>query len=244
MPTDGSGNYTPPSNSWNPAVAGTTISPTDWATLLTDLAQGLTDRLDADGSKTATADQPMGTYKHTNVGNAAARNQYLTVDQNQDGETVFAAATGSATSYLLTLTPAITVYATGMTVNFAVPVTNTGAVSLNINSVGTTASTITRYGLTLQAGALTAGDLASVMYTGTGWNLMSPQKGPGTAYTPVLAFGGASVGITYTLQEGFYTVMGRWVLFSATIILSNKGSSTGDATLTLPLTSSSTPSVG
>ena len=57
-------------------------------------------------------------------------------------------------------------------------------------------------------------------------------------WTPSVAFGGASVGVTYTNQYGFYTCTGDlcWVTCLAT--LTNKGSSTGTAAVTgLPFTS-------
>ena len=56
-------------------------------------------------------------------------------------------------------------------------------------------------------------------------------------WTPVIAFGGASVGITYTTQEGTYTRLGNRVLFQGRIVLSSLGSSTGTVTITgLPFT--------
>ncbi len=54
-------------------------------------------------------------------------------------------------------------------------------------------------------------------------------------YTPVLAFNSASVGITYTTQLGRYTQIGNVVYFSIEIILSSKGSSTGAASISLPI---------
>jgi hypothetical protein len=50
-------------------------------------------------------------------------------------------------------------------------------------------------------------------------------------FTPILAFGGNSVGITYSGNNGIYTKIGRNVYFSFGIALSNKGSSTGSATI-------------
>lgn len=50
-------------------------------------------------------------------------------------------------------------------------------------------------------------------------------------FTPVLAFGGASVGITYTTQSGSYSKIGSVVTFTLQIVLSNKGSSTGAASI-------------
>lgn len=56
-----------------------------------------------------------------------------------------------------------------------------------------------------------------------------------TSYTPVLAFGGASTGITYGTQIGRYTQIGNMVTFSFDITLTSKGSSTGNATVSLPV---------
>jgi hypothetical protein len=49
------------------------------------------------------------------------------------------------------------------------------------------------------------------------------------AFTPVVTFGGASVGITYTTNAGMYTKIGNIVHISGYILLSSKGSSTGTA---------------
>ena len=51
-------------------------------------------------------------------------------------------------------------------------------------------------------------------------------------FTPAIAFGGASVGVAYAQVIGIYTKVGRLVHFSGRVDLSNKGSSTGSATIT------------
>lgn len=57
-------------------------------------------------------------------------------------------------------------------------------------------------------------------------------------FTPVIQFGGAGVGITYTTQVGRYTKTGNRVTFNTYVLLSAKGSSTGNAKLqALPFTS-------
>jgi hypothetical protein len=50
-------------------------------------------------------------------------------------------------------------------------------------------------------------------------------------FTPVLRFGGASTGVTYTTQSGSYTKVGNKVSFCINVRLTNKGSSTGAATI-------------
>ena len=58
-----------------------------------------------------------------------------------------------------------------------------------------------------------------------------------TSFTPAITFGGASVGITYSLQSGSYTKIGNRVFFEGRVTLTNKGSSTGVAKITgLPYT--------
>jgi hypothetical protein len=56
-------------------------------------------------------------------------------------------------------------------------------------------------------------------------------------FTPGLAFGGGTTGITYSSQVGTYTRIGRVVEVGIQVTLSAKGSSTGIATITgLPFT--------
>ena len=47
-------------------------------------------------------------------------------------------------------------------------------------------------------------------------------------WTPGISFGNNSVGVTYSVQTGEYTKIGRQVTVSGYIILSNKGTSTGE----------------
>ena len=50
-------------------------------------------------------------------------------------------------------------------------------------------------------------------------------------FTPTLTFGGAAVGLTYSKQVGRWQRIGNRVFFTALVILSAKGSSTGNAVL-------------
>lgn len=57
------------------------------------------------------------------------------------------------------------------------------------------------------------------------------------SWTPVLKFGGGTTGITYSVQEGYYYDLNNTIVFQLRITLTNKGSSTGSATITgLPIT--------
>jgi hypothetical protein len=85
-------------------------------------------------------------------------------------------------------------------------------------------------------------DFSDTPGTGTSELLADYEEG---TFTPVLAFGGASVGIIYGVPLiGRYTKIGRMVFIQLYIPITNKGSSTGDATITgLPFTSNSTTGV-
>lgn len=62
-----------------------------------------------------------------------------------------------------------------------------------------------------------------------------------STFTPTLAFGGASVGITYSLQAGTYRRMGDMVTINVSLAILNKGTSVGAATIgNIPFTNSST----
>ena len=79
-------------------------------------------------------------------------------------------------------------------------------------------------------------DFSATPGTGTSELLADYEEG---TWTPVLAFGGASVGITYAAgTRGLYTKIGNTVVVNALLELTNKGSSTGTAVLSgLPFTS-------
>ena len=76
---------------------------------------------------------------------------------------------------------------------------------------------------------------------GANWSSAAPITNVApTSFTPVLNFGGASTGITYTNQGGTYVKVGSLVYFVIFLTLSSKGSATGAATITgLPFAANS-----
>lgn len=110
-------------------------------------------------------------------------------------------------------------------------------VSITANRFG---SAVTGYGLTFDNAV--ASDL--VMLGNTGRPDYNPAQVGSALYfaeeqfTPVLAFGGASVGVTYSTQVGRYKKIGSRLIFQIRLVVTSKGSSTGNATITgLPFTS-------
>ena len=82
---------------------------------------------------------------------------------------------GSANTYTLTLSPAPT-YVDGLAVSVKINVTNTGAVTLNINSLGAK-SVLRASGEALEAGNLVANSVYTVRYNGTNFILQGEGGG-------------------------------------------------------------------
>lgn len=173
MSRNGSGTYSLASG--NPVTTGATISSTTHNNTLSDIATALTDSLAKDGQTTPTADLPMGTYKHTGVGDATARTQYAKVSQVQDGGYVTLSSVSGADTITATCAPAITAYAAGQFFTFVAAGANTGAVTLNINSLG--AKAVTKEGTTaLAAGEIASGAVVCVEYDGTRFQVVGGRS--------------------------------------------------------------------
>lgn len=54
-------------------------------------------------------------------------------------------------------------------------------------------------------------------------------------WTPILQFAASSTGITYSTQLGEYTQIGNMVFFTVQIVLTSKGSASGNAHISLPV---------
>lgn len=91
----------------------------------------------------------------------------------QNGGSVYAADSGVSDTYVITLSPAPTAYTTGMVIRFKANTLNTGAATLNCNSLG--AVTIKKFGSTndLATGDILANQLVEVIYDGTNFQMIS-----------------------------------------------------------------------
>lgn len=110
-----------------------------------------------------------------------------------------------------------------MTTNCAVEVGLSGSTGTG-NFVGATSPTL----ITPTLGVATATSVTFGQSTLANYN--------DSTWTPVISFGGASVGITYSRQQGIFIQIGKVVYFAIDIILTSKGSSTGNAAISLPST--------
>jgi len=153
-------------------VSGTTISSSEMDANFADVATALTQSIAVDGQTTITGNLPMATYRHTGVGNAAARTDYAAAGQVQDSGLVWGGtAGGTANALTLTLTPAITAYATGQRFAFKAGASpSSAAATININSVGAVA--IERDDVALSSSSIIeAGKYYEIIYDGAAFQL-------------------------------------------------------------------------
>ena len=160
-----------------PVVAGTIISSTSFNALTNDLASGLSTAITKDGQTTPINNIPMGGFRITGLGAGVNGTDAAQLAQVQGGTLSYITVTGTDT-LLGTLIPTLLSYQTGNLFSFVVQNTNTGPVTLNIDSLG--AKAVRRNATEpLQAGDLTVGNVVVVIYDGTQFQLISVGFGGG-----------------------------------------------------------------
>ena len=152
-----------------PVQSGTLITAAAFNAFTADVATALSTALYKDGQQTATANQPMGTYKHTGVGDATARTQYASAGQVQDGALQYLTSVSGTNTITAGTSPTPAAYAAGQRFSFIVGTTNTGAVTLNVSALGAKSVTKKMSGgkVALVANDLIANQSAEVFYDGT-----------------------------------------------------------------------------
>lgn len=162
MSRDGAGNYSIP----NSFTSGNTIASADVNANFQDIATAMTASLAKDGQTTPSANLPMGGYKHTNVAAAAARTDYARAGEVVDGAISWPTVGGTGDVITLTTTIGPTAYAAGQRIRFKAGAANTGAVTVNWNTLGAK-SLKTATGSALLASDITLGCIVEATYDGT-----------------------------------------------------------------------------
>jgi hypothetical protein len=161
--------YTP----GNPVVTGTSIS-SSWANnTLNDIASAITVRWPRDGTAPPTANMPMGSFKLTGLAGGSALTDSVNFGQVQNSaDKLITGVAGTDTITGSIVTPTLAAYANGQRFTFVAAATNTGPVTININSLG--AKAITKNGTTpLVAGDIVSGVDYSIFYDGTQFRISS-----------------------------------------------------------------------
>lgn len=233
MPRNGSGTYTRPQSDY---ASGTTILATSVNSDLNDMGQALTASIARDGQTTPTANLPMGNFRHTGVADGVARTDYAALGQTQNGAFLWGGtAGGTANAATISLNPPLAAYAAGQAFRFQTSAAaNTGAVTLNVNSIGAVAVNKGDGTLALGAGDLPASAMVTVVHDGTRFRLIdvasdAPWVDLASATTTDLSTVGANVRITGTTTiTGFGTAPSgtrRQLRFAAALTLTYNATS-------------------
>ena len=227
MSYDGSGVFNI-NTAGQPVITGTTISSTTFNSLTADLATGLTTALTKDGQSTPTANIGMGAFKITNLAAGTVASDAARLDQVQGGAATFITVTGTDT-LTGTTSPALAAYATGNQFSFVVANTNTGAVTINVDGIGSKA--ITRTGTTaLVAGDMVAGQAVEIIYDGTRFQLVN-----GNSFTNLKVSGtlGVTGVATFTAQPIVSSLTASLPVFTDASkgLVSNTMTGTGDVVM-------------
>lgn len=159
-------------------VYNTTIDQTTVNQEMDDIASALTGSLAKNGETVPTANLPMGTYRHTGVGNGSARTDYAALGQVQDGKANWADGGGTADAITATYSPVITALVDGQLCYVRATAAN-ATTTPTFSPNGLTARTIVKNG----GVALAAGDIVGdgheleLRYdlTNTRWGLLNPK---------------------------------------------------------------------
>ncbi len=124
-------------------------------------------------AKTVYSDTPpTGTIVTAAFLNALNNQRHTGRDIDGEGALDYAASTGSANAYVLTLSPALDAHIAGMPIMMKANHSNTGAATVNINSMGAVA--IKRpNGDALQADDIISGQIIILVYDGTNYQLVT-----------------------------------------------------------------------
>ena len=185
MPRNGSGTFSLPQA---PFVTNTTISSTATNSNNSDIAAALTQSISKDGQTTYTGNQPMGGNKLTGLGVGTAVADSVAMSQLYGVPTYGGVGGGTANAITITPSPGITAYAIGQKFSFKASGANTGAVTLNVNSVGAGAITWPD-GTTLVAGSIPSGGMIEVEVQATTpvFHLQTVANGGATVLRSYLA---------------------------------------------------------
>ena len=163
--------------------AGTKIVADRHDTNDNDLATGINSCINKDGSNAFTGAANLGSQKITALADGTAHTDGINAGQIQDGGLIFQATdSGSANTYAIALTPAVTAYVAGQVFHFKAANASSGASTLNVNGLG--AKNIKKKNdQDIAAGDIEQNAIVSVIYDGTSFQMLSQLGTTASAMT-------------------------------------------------------------
>jgi len=165
-----------------------------------DIATGLNQAINKDGSNAFTGAADLGSQKITSLADGTAHTDGVNAGQIQDGGLIFQATdSGSANTYAIALTPAVTAYVAGQVFHFKAANASSGASTLNVNALG--AKNIKKKNdQDIAAGDIEQNAIVSVIYDGTSFQMLS-QLGTSAGSMSSWTLSGDS-GSNQTINDG------------------------------------------
>ena len=165
-----------------------------------DLATGINQAINKDGSNAFTGAANLGSQKITSLADGTAHTDGVNAGRIQDGGLIFQATdSGSANTYAIALTPAVTAYVAGQVFHFKAANASSGASTLNVNALG--AKNIKKKNdQDIAAGDIEQNAIVSVIYDGTSFQMLS-QLGTSAGSMSSFTLTGDS-GSNQTVEDG------------------------------------------
>ena len=214
MSYNGSGTFVI-NTSGQPVVPNTVISATTFNALTNDLANGLSTCITKDGQTTPTANIPMGNNKITGLAPGTSGTDAANLSQVQSSTAKLLQSVTGTDTITAAMVPALTSYSAGQMFYFVAAGDNTGAVTINIDSLG--AKAVTRDGSTaLVAGDIVSGEVALIVYDGTRFQLLNGNSFTNLNVSNNLTLsGGTANGVLY-LNGSKVATSGTALVFDGT----------------------------
>ena len=165
-----------------------------------DLATGINSCINKDGSNAMTGAMNMGSQKINSLADGTAHTDGVNAGQIQDGGLIFQASdTGSANTYAIALTPAVTAYVAGQVFHFKAANASSGASTLNVNALG--AKNIKKKNdQDIASGDIEQNAIVSVIYDGTSFQMLSQLGTTGGSMSSFTLTGDS--GSNQTIEDG------------------------------------------
>lgn len=195
--------------SWvNDAAANIKIRADRMDNEMNGFATGLSTCITKDGQTTVTANLPMATFRHTGVGDAAARTDYASFGQLQDGKSAWVEAGGTADAITAAYAVPLATLVDGQLCYVRAAYANATATP-TFSPSALTARTIVKNG----GAALVAGDIAGdgheliLRYdlSNTRWELLNPKGYLSAPYTQATATTAAYISLAEATTNGSHT---------------------------------------
>jgi hypothetical protein len=221
---------------------GVGIEPARHDTQDNDLATGINQCLNKDGSNSMTGNLNLNNNKLTNVSNATLRSDAANVAQIQDGDFVWLGTTGgTATAQTATAAPAISAYKAGQKFRMKIGASlgSTGSTNtvhtLNINGIGAK-NLVNQDGTNPTLGTWVAAAILEVCYDGT--NLVIVNNAGGIlSYTPTVTGGGSMTISSVVVDDARFIKNGKAITAWISVQFTTGGTASTTVNITMPVNS-------